>query len=257
MCTSASARHFEKMENQKAKGKRQKAKMESGHWAGGHSSLILRRLPFVFLLLPFAFCLLPFDFSLRAEVTDRFLAVVNDRVITESEAVWALALDPELQPLDLSAQNKRAMLERLIDVVLLDQEAEKIPQNEPSKEEIDNYKNELVKRFGSKSVFDERMQRVGLNEESLNQIVSRWLKIFKYIDFRFRAFVFVRPEEIERYYREVALPRLRNRGGQVRTLEEMRDDIEHILIEEKFNAELDRFFDEARQQAQIVRLPQL
>lgn len=193
-----------------------------------------------------------------AEITDRMLATVNGQLITESEVVWALALDPELQPLELSVEHKRAMLERLIDQKMLDQEAEKIPQNEPSEEEITDYiTTELIKRFGSEPVFRERLQRVGLEQAMLRELVRHRLEILKYIDFRFRAFVFIKPEEVERYYREVALPRMRNRGGHVRTLEEMRAEIESLLAEEKVNADLDRFFDETRLQAQIVRLAQL
>jgi hypothetical protein len=195
--------------------------------------------------------------AMPAEITDRMLATVNGELITESDVIWALALDPELQPLDLSLANKKLMLERLIDLKILDQEAKKIPRAEPSQEEIKNYINdELIKRFGSEAAFRARLQTVGLDANSLAEIARHRVEILKYIDFRFRSFVLVRPEEIERYYREVALPRLRNRGGYVRTLEEMREEVEAILAEEKVNAELDRFFDEARLQAQVVRLAQ-
>jgi len=194
----------------------------------------------------------------QAEVTDRMLATVSGHLITESDVLWALALDPELQPLDLSLENKKTMLERLIDQKVLDLEAEKIPQNEPSEDEITSYINdELIKRFGSEDLFRARLQKVGLEQKMLREIVRHRLEILKYIDFRFRAFVFVKPDEIERYYNEVALPRMRNRGGHLRPLDEMRPEIESILAEEKVNAELDRFFDETRAQAQIIRLAQL
>lgn len=190
-----------------------------------------------------------------ADITDRMLATVNGQLITESDVLWALALDPELQPLDLSLENKKAMLEQLIDQKMLDLEAEKIPQNEPSEEEINAYiNNELIKRFGSEAVFRERLQKVGLEQVALHDIARHRIEILKYVEFRFRSFVLVKPEEIERYYRDVALPRMRNRGGNVRSLEEMRAEIEGLLTNEKVNAELDRFFDETRQQAQVVRL---
>jgi len=190
-----------------------------------------------------------------ADITDRMLATVNGQLITESDVLWALALDPELQPLDLSLENKKAMLEQLIDQKMLDLEAEKIPQNEPSEEEISAYiNNELIKRFGSEAAFRERLQKVGLEQVELHDIARHRIEILKYVEFRFRSFVLVKPEEIERYYRDVALPRMRNRGGNVRSLEEMRAEIEGLLTNEKVNAELDRFFDETRQQAQVVRL---
>jgi hypothetical protein len=138
---------------------------------------------------------------------------------------------------------------------MLDQEAEKIPQNEPNQEEITSYiTNDLIKRFGSEEAFRERLQKVGLDQASLREISRHRLEVLKYVEFRFRSFVFIKPADIERYYREVALPRMRNRGGYVRPMEEMRAEIEATLTDEKVNADLDRFFDETRQQTQIVRL---
>ncbi|MEP7273850.1 MAG: hypothetical protein ABI882_20285 [Acidobacteriota bacterium] len=194
----------------------------------------------------------------RAQIVDRMLATVNGELITESEICWELALDPDLQPLDLSAENKRLMLERVIDQRILRQEAAKIPQNPPTDEQIREYRQkELIERFGSQEALLKRTRAVGLDPPTVREIISRRILLLKYIDFRFRSFILVQPDEVERYYREVALPRMRNRGGLVRTLDEMRAEIGNNLGEEKINAELDRFLDEARNQAQIVRLAEL
>jgi hypothetical protein len=186
------------------------------------------------------------------------LATVNGELITESDVCWELALDPDLQPLNLSAENKRLMLERVIDQRILGQEAAKIPQNAPTDAQIRDYRNrELVARFGSQEALLARTRAVGLDAATLREIISKRLVLLKYIDFRFRSFVLVQPDEIERYYREVALPRMKNRGGNIRSLEEMRGEIEKLLSEEKINGELDRFLDEARDKAQIVRLTEI
>ncbi len=203
----------------------------------------------------FALMLIVLSDAAHCQVIDRLLATVNGEVITESEVAWELALDPEVQPLDLSVENKRLMLERVIDQRILRQEAAKIPQNPPTDEQILEYRTkELIARFGSQEAFQARMRAVGLDGVTVREIISRRLSLLKYIDFRFRSFVLVQPSEIERYYQEVALPRMRNRGGHIRTLDEMRAEITTILSEERINADLDRFLDEARAQAQIVRL---
>jgi hypothetical protein len=192
------------------------------------------------------------------EVTDRMLALVNDRLITESDVIWAIALDPEVQPLNLSAANRQLMLERLIDQQLLLQEAEKTPQNEPSEEEVKKYREELVRRFGSQEAFLERMKKVALDVSALNEITRRRLVIEKYVAFRFRSFVFVRPEEVERYYNEVEKPRWQRAGETIRPLDDaLRAEIESTLENQRINSELDRFFDETRAQAQVVRLSPL
>lgn len=195
---------------------------------------------------------------IEAQIVDRMLATVNGELITESEVCWELALDPELKPLELTAENKRLMLERVIDQRILRQEAAKIPQNPPTDEQIREYADkELILSFGSQEALQARARTVGLDLATLREILSHRLTLLKYIDFRFRSFVLVDPAEVERHYREVALPRMRNRGGHIRPVEEMRAEIVALLSEEKINAELDRFLDEARAQAQIVRLAEL
>ncbi len=196
--------------------------------------------------------------SSRMDVVDRVLATVNGEVVTESDVRWELALDPEVDPLDLSLENRRSMLERVIDQRILIQEASKVPQNPPTDEQVQQYiRSTFIERFASAEAFRARIRKVGLDMATVRDIVSRRLTLLKYVDFRFRSFVIVQPDEIERYYNEVALPRMKNRGGNVRSLEEMRSQIETTLAGEKINADLDRFLDEARARAQIVRLAEL
>ncbi len=189
-------------------------------------------------------------------VTDRLLALVNRDVITESDVLWALTLDSDLPILELSAENRRGMLERLIDQRLLLQEAEKIPRHEPAEEEITDYINyELVAKFGTNEKFIERMKKVGLEQVMLREIVRRRLEILKYVEFRFRSFVFIKPEEIEEYYKKTVIPEAARSGlGAPELTETLRTKIEKELSEIKVNSELDRFFDETRAQAQITRL---
>ena len=191
-------------------------------------------------------------------IIDRVLATVNGEVVTESDVRWELALDPDVQPLDLSAENRRTMLERVIDQRILFQEATKVPQVPPTDEEIQTYiRTSLVERFGSQEAFRTRIRKVGLDFATIREIVTRRLSLLKYVDFRFRSFVIVPPDEIERYYNEVAVPRMKNRGVEIRTLDEMRTQIENTLAGEKINSELDQFLDGARARAQIVRLAEI
>jgi peptidyl-prolyl cis-trans isomerase SurA len=200
-------------------------------------------------------CLVTFA-PAQTVVTDRLLALVNRDVITESDVLWALTLDSDLPVLELSAENRRGMLERLIDQRLLLQEAEKIPRHEPAEEEITDYINrDLVAKFGSNEKFIERMKKVGLEQVMLREIVRRRLEILKYVEFRFRSFVFIKPEEIEEYYKKTVIPEAARNGLGAPELDEtQRTKIEKELSEIKVNSELDRFFDETRAQAQITRL---
>ena len=211
----------------------------------------------------------PLPFALRPaygqEVVDKMVATVNADgaaecggvcLITYSDLVWQLALQPNT-PLDnpTSADLNRA-LRLVIDQRLILQEAEKLPSIAPSAEEIKAARDELVKNFASLSEFQQRLQRVGLTAEKLDEILDQRLRIEKYLDFRFRNFVVITQQEIADYYREVYVPRLRARapGQIVPTLEEARDEIERILQESKIETDTDAFLDTSRERAEIVTL---
>src|SRR5215207_9916400 len=79
------------------------------------------------------------------EVVDRMVAIVNDgELITYSDLLWQLALQPNL-PIDSPRREdlKRA-LELLIDQRLVVQEAEKLPHVHATEEETKKAEAELV-----------------------------------------------------------------------------------------------------------------
>jgi len=128
---------------------------------------------------------------------DRLVAVVNETPITESDLLWFLALDAEAPAGSFSDEMKRSALRQFIDQELLYQEAEKLPSIEVKPEEINQYISELIHRFPSESTFRRRLDAVGLDQTTLQQIVQRRLVILQFMEFRFRAFVFVTDPEIQ------------------------------------------------------------
>ncbi|HKO61767.1 MAG TPA: hypothetical protein VJV03_11450, partial [Pyrinomonadaceae bacterium] len=147
-------------------------------------------------------------------------------------------------------------LRLVIDQRLILQQAEKLPSIAPSADEIKAARDELVKNFASPSEFQQRLLRVGLTAEKLDEILDQRLKIEKYLDFRFRNFVVITQQEIGDYYTNVYVPRLRARapGQIVPTLEEARDEIQRTLQESKIETDTDTFLDAARELAEIVTL---
>src|SRR5690349_562744 len=194
------------------------------------------------------------------QVVDKMVATVNGGVRTElitySDLMWQLALQPDT-PLDSprSDQLNRA-LRLLIDQRLILQEAEKLPTIVPTPQEIADARAELARHFSSEPIFRERLQRVGLTSEKLDEIIEQRLKMEKYLDFRFRNFVVISQKEIADYYRDVYVPRLkaRNPGRIVPPVEQVRDEIERTLMEAKIESDTDAFLDTLRQRAEIVTL---
>ena len=219
-------------------------------------------------LSPFPFS--PVTPSFGQGVIDKMVATVNAGVlpecgeiclITYSDLLWQLALQPNT-PLDnpSSADLNRA-LHLIIDQRLILQEAEKLPTIAPTASEVTDARNELVKEFLlkaslSQTEFQQRLRKVGLTSEKLDQILEQRLKIEKYLDFRFRNFVVITPQEIADYYKDVYAPRLRSRAPAqiVPSPEQARVEIENILKEAKIESDTDAFLDNARERAEIVTL---
>jgi hypothetical protein len=211
------------------------------------------------LVLVLTFCSL----CAAQQVVDRMVATVNAGVRTElitySDLLWQLALQPSTQLDNPSSEQLNRALRLLIDQRLILQEAEKLPTIVPTAAEIANARTELSRHFSSEPAFRERLQRVGLTSEKLDEILEQRLKMEKYLDFRFRNFVVISQKELADYYRDVYVPRFRarNPGRIVPTQEQAREEIENEMKEAKIESDTDAFLDTARERAEIVMLSPL
>ena len=205
--------------------------------------------------------LLVFPASSQAQqVVDKMVATVNAGVrtdlITYSDLMWQLALQPGSQLDNPTSADLNRALRLLIDQRLILQEAEKIPTIVPTQKEVSDARDELARAFPSPLQFQQRLQRVGLTIEKLDEIIEQRLKMEKYLDFRFRNFVVISQKEIADYHRDIYVPRFRsqNPGRIVPTLEQARAEIERTLTEAKIESEIDSFLGTARERAEIVTL---
>jgi hypothetical protein len=224
------------------------------------------RIKTVRRLLLTANCLLLTIFCMNVQaqkLVDRMVATIDGGtrvdLITYSDLLWQIALQPD-SPLENpgSTELNRA-LNLLINQRLILQEAEKLPAVAPTDREIDAELARLIGRFPSRADFQRRVEKVGLNAEQLREIVRQRVVTEKYLDFRFRSFVVVTPQEVADYYRDVYVPRFRQQspGRIVPTLEEVRVELERTLTESKIEADTDKFIESARERAEITILNQV
>ncbi|HEY7543356.1 MAG TPA: hypothetical protein VID27_00655, partial [Blastocatellia bacterium] len=190
------------------------------------------------------------------KLVDQILVVVNDEIITRTDLLWNLALDHNSpSPAGpVSSDRLKRMLEVLIDQRLVYQEAVKIPSAEISQEDIDKKRNELIKEFSSEAEFRQRVEAVGLSSARIDEMMRERILIDRFVEFRFRSFVFVSENEIQKYYDEQLAPRVRQAGQVPPPLEQVRDQINELLKREKFDLELDRWLREARQRSDIAQI---
>ena len=191
--------------------------------------------------------------AVGAEVVDRMIATVNGQLITYTDLLWQLALEPGT-PLDRPrAEDLRRVLETVIDQRIVYHEAEKLPHIHADDKEVEPALAELVRRFPSQTEFQRRVAGVGLTSGQLREIVRERVEIEKYVNFRFRSFTVVTPQEAEVYYRDVYVPRRRRQspGAIVPALKDVYKEIEGTMIEDKVASDLAKFFDEVRNTADI------
>jgi hypothetical protein len=194
------------------------------------------------------------------DVVDKMVATVNAGVktdlITYSDLLWQLALQPATVLDNPSSAELNRALRLLIDQRLILQEAEKLPTIVPTQKEISDARDELARNFASVPEFQQRLQRVGMTSEKLDEIIEQRLKMEKYLDFRFRNFVVINQKELADYYNQVYVPRLKARfpGRIVPSLEQARAEIERTLTEAKIESDTDAFLDQIRERAEIVIL---
>ncbi|HEX8707148.1 MAG TPA: hypothetical protein VF723_02715 [Pyrinomonadaceae bacterium] len=213
------------------------------------------------ILLLLTFALLPLSPCRAQGVVDRMVATVNNGgarpdLITYSDILWQLALQPDTPLTSPSSEALNRALNLLISQRLIYQEAERLPSIAPTDQEIKARLDEFVSLFPSQAEFYQRVAGVGLSSEQLREIIRQRVAIEKYLDFRFRSFTVVTPKEIEDYYREVYVPRLRRQqpGRIVPELKDVSREIESTLTESKIETDTDAFLDNARERAEIVIL---
>ena len=188
-------------------------------------------------------------------VPDKIVATVTNGsqatpdVITYSDLVWQLALQPGHATLSRpSSEELKAALDTLVQQTLVLQEAKKLPLAQTGDAQKDFDKkvqdrlNDVIKRLGSRAVLEERMKLVGLTSEQLDQILRDRQTMDSYVDFRFRAFAVVSTKDISDRYQQLYGPQ-RGSNRIVKTLDEVRDQIERDLTEEKIQTEIDNFID--------------
>src|SRR4026207_1351176 len=111
------------------------------------------------------------------QVVDKMVATVNAGVktdlITYSDLMWQLALQPGTVLDNPTSDDLNRALRLLIDQRLILQEAEKLPTIVPTQKEISDARSELARNFPSQPEFQQRLLRVGLTSEKLDEIIEQ------------------------------------------------------------------------------------
>jgi hypothetical protein len=197
------------------------------------------------------------------QIVDKTVATVSDNVRTElitySDLLWQLALQPKT-PLENPGKDELDQALRLvIDQRLIVLETRRLPSISVTEAETQTETKQVLDQFSSTAEFVDRLRAVGfdsITDDNFQKLMEQRVAIEKYLDFRFRSFVVITPEQEESYYKDIFVPafRARNPGVVVPALADVRPRINQDLTTSRISSDLDRFLDNARERAEIVIL---
>lgn len=198
------------------------------------------------------------------KTVDRMLATVSDNsgkpeLITYSDVLWQMALEEGSDLRNPSQDEITRVLETLVRQRLFILEANRLPQAPPTEAEINAEIRDVLAQFASVQEFEERLRAVGFDsvkDRNFEKLMTERVRVKKYINFRFRSFVVVTPEDEENYFNETVLPEFRRRfpNAQEPKLAEQRSRINKFLTERSVAESIEAFIDEAERNTEIVYL---
>ena len=195
--------------------------------------------------------------SARSEVIDRIVATVNGQIILLSD--WEDSMRFEAfssgRPLDrFTAEERKAVLDRLIDRELLREQLHAADIQHATAEEVAQRVAEIRKQYaeaetelGWRAILD----RYRLNEDGLKRRVATELDLMRLVDARLRPTVTVDSKSIESYYNQELLPQLRQSGAQNVPLAEVTSKIKELLTQKKISQLLITWLQSLRAGSQI------
>lgn len=213
--------------------------------------MVTRVLQFVLLLLAAA-C--------PAQVVDRMVAVVNRRVILQSELDQEVRVEFMMQGAPLARrtpQDALAALDRLIDRSLLDQQIMATAMVDPTTEELAAQVKSVraqVPGAATDEGWKALLDSYGLTPQDIEDYVTSQVRLLRFVDLRFRGLVRVDKEAIAAYYQDTYLPELRKQGRAEQPLSAVSGEIEKLLVDQNINGMLNNWLQTLRSQARIEKM---
>jgi hypothetical protein len=196
----------------------------------------------------------------HAQVVDRMVAVVNKQVILQSELEQTAHVEFLLQgkPLtQLTMADLQAVLERMIDQALLQQQIVNSAALQPTPEEVGTQLQEIRGKLSgaqAEANWKELLAGYGVTQQDVEQQIASQMRILRLIDLRFRNLAHVDRTAISDYYKQKLVPELQKQGAPEPPLSQVSDKIEKILTEQRIDDLLNSWLQTLRSQAHIQKL---
>ncbi len=201
-----------------------------------------------------AITILMLAMGMRAEILDRIAVSVGKQVITESDVLRELRVAAFLdqKPLDFSGEQKRKAADRLVDQLLILEEAGLTRVALVTPEDGARMLAQVKSQYGSEADFRAALDRYGITEDDVtNQLISG-LRAMRFTDLRFRPEVQLSLDELQDFYKTMVEEARRKNPADVPTFEASREQTEKLLTDQRTTQALDRWLGIRRNETQIV-----
>jgi hypothetical protein len=194
------------------------------------------------------------------QLLDRMVAVVNKHVILESELDQAVRVEYLMQgkPLDkVSSADSVAVLDRLVDRALLEQQILHPEMLAPTPEELAGQVKQVRQQFPGAATdagWKSLLATYDLTQQDIEDHLVSEVRELRFVDLRFRGLVRVDKNDISNYYQQKFLPQLRSQGAAEPPLAQVSGQIEKILAEQSIDDMLNRWLETLRAQAHIEKM---
>jgi hypothetical protein len=189
----------------------------------------------------------------NAAILDRIAVTVGKQVITETDVVRDVRVSAFLDqtPVVLDSYQKRRAADRLVDQILILQEAavSRIPLQ--TEEGAASMLAQVKSGYKSDTDYQDALVRYGITEEDVTNHLLAGVKAMRYTDLRFRPEVQLSDEEVHDFYNSMAAES-RQKGLAVSSFEESRADAEKLLTDQRTAQALDRWLGAQRNETQIL-----
>jgi parvulin-like peptidyl-prolyl isomerase len=195
--------------------------------------------------------------ALPAQVLDRVVAAINDRVITQSEWEEQSRFEALLDGNNPSqVRFDDSSLERLIDHVLISEQLQSLKAGGVSLDEVQREEDGIRKQL---NIADDKawaalLQKYGFTDEEFRSKLAQQMNTLQLVDLRFRPNVQVSDRRVEQYYLHTFLPKLQMQGvsaDKIPSLKDVEEKIRQIIIEERMNDVMQTWLASVRSQAKI------
>ncbi|HZQ23700.1 MAG TPA: SurA N-terminal domain-containing protein [Terriglobales bacterium] len=194
------------------------------------------------------------------DIIDRIVATVNNHPILQSDWEEAISYESfiEGRPIEkLTAEDRKAALDRLIDQELLREQlqAAPVPQAKPGdvKAKIEEVRK-LYPGADQEAGWQATLSRYGLKQAELENRIANDLQLARFVDARLRPGIEIDSHSIEVYYRDTLLPKLRSSGEKQIALADVSPKIKEVLTQKKLNDLLAAWLQNLRSESQIHAL---